>query len=347
MMTTSLDEKWTDPVHAKIAERAVALHECANSISARLRTQNELISRLRAELDEIRSIAKLPAPPVKAREVVFDPPVGAEPFAVDAPFAAPPVAAAPVAEAPVAEPLAAEAPAVDPFFAKAPVDFPPVAQAPVAVPPVAEAPVAEAPAAEPPAAEAPIVEPLVADEPAAEPPAPEPTLTIPPYVPPPPVVAVGGSVPQSRHSAALPLICLLAAVCFIGYLGFTKRLGLTKTDAAKVAAAVPDEGSGPDAEALALVRKWRMAGDDNTLFERLGSVVEHPGGWRAWSAEKTDEDAYLVLFREVAGTPVYAFEVDLKSRSVQPSPETVDRLTMMRVRDEATRKLKSLPGSNN
>jgi hypothetical protein len=82
-----------------------------------------------------------------------------------------------------------------------------------------------------------------------------------------------------------------------------------------------------------------MAGDDKSVFERLGSVQTHPGGVPAWSTELTDEDSYIVIFREVAGTPIYAFEVDMKAKKVFPTPEATDRLTLIRVRDAATDRL--------
>lgn len=90
----------------------------------------------------------------------------------------------------------------------------------------------------------------------------------------------------------------------------------------------------PDAlEAIALVQDWRPAGDEKPVLERLAFAVRNPAYPRAWSAEKTEEDSYLVLFREPAGAPVYAFEVNLESESVQPTPEAVERLTMLRVRE--------------
>ncbi len=82
-----------------------------------------------------------------------------------------------------------------------------------------------------------------------------------------------------------------------------------------------------------------MAGDQKSVFERLGSVVEHQGGVPAWSSEMTDEGSYLVIFREAGGTPIYAFEVNLKSKTVRPTPEATERLTLIRVRDAASAKL--------
>lgn len=99
------------------------------------------------------------------------------------------------------------------------------------------------------------------------------------------------------------------------------------------AAALPSAAD-PDAlEAIALVQEWQAAGDEKPVLARLAGAVRNPAYPRAWSAEKTEEDAYLVIFREPAGTPVYAFEVDLESESVQATPEAVERLTMLRVRE--------------
>lgn len=86
-------------------------------------------------------------------------------------------------------------------------------------------------------------------------------------------------------------------------------------------------------EAIALVQDWRPAGDEKPVLERLAIAVRNPAYPRAWSAEKTEEASYLVLFREPAGAPVYAFEVNLESEAVQATPEAVERLTMLRVRE--------------
>lgn len=86
-------------------------------------------------------------------------------------------------------------------------------------------------------------------------------------------------------------------------------------------------------EAIAMVQDWQPAGDEKTVLHRLAAAVRNPAYPRAWSAEKTEDDAYLVIFREPAGYPVYAFEVNLESESVQATPEAVERLTMLRVRE--------------
>lgn len=98
--------------------------------------------------------------------------------------------------------------------------------------------------------------------------------------------------------------------------------------AARAAAADPDA-----LEAIALVQDWRPAGDEQPVLQRLAGAVRNPAYPRAWSAEKTEDGSYLVIFREPAGTPAYAFEVNLESEAVQATPEAVERLTMLRVRE--------------
>lgn len=85
-------------------------------------------------------------------------------------------------------------------------------------------------------------------------------------------------------------------------------------------------------DAVALVQQSTMAGDELPVLSRLGGVVRHADGRKAWSAEKTDEASYLVIYREPAGYPAYAFEVDLESGLVQPTPEAVDAVALLRVR---------------
>lgn len=92
----------------------------------------------------------------------------------------------------------------------------------------------------------------------------------------------------------------------------------------------------PDAlDAIALVQDWRPAGDEETVLRRLAGAVRNPAYPRAWSAERTEEASYLVIFREPAGVPAYAFEVNLETETVEPTPEAVERLTMLRLREAA------------
>lgn len=86
-------------------------------------------------------------------------------------------------------------------------------------------------------------------------------------------------------------------------------------------------------DAIALAQEANAAGDEETILSRLGGIRRHPdGSAKAWSAEKTEEDTYLVIYREPAGIPAYAFEVNLETEAVSPTPEAVDALALMRVR---------------
>lgn len=126
----------------------------------------------------------------------------------------------------------------------------------------------------------------------------------------------------------------------IAFLGCVDLVGEVKFAPPKVAARAA--AVDPDAlEAIAMVQDWQAAGDEKPVLQRLAGTVRNPAYPRAWSAEKTDEDSYLVIFREPAGFPAYAFEVNLESESVQATPEAVERLTMLRVR-EATESPDSL-----
>lgn len=126
-------------------------------------------------------------------------------------------------------------------------------------------------------------------------------------------------------SAALSMGALLAGflVCvdLIGEVRFAPE-----KRAARPAPADPD-----GLEAIAMVQDWKAAGDEETVLERLAPTVLNPAYPRAWSAEKTEGGSYLVIFREPRGFPAYAFEVNLESDAVEPTPEAVERLTMLRV----------------
>jgi hypothetical protein len=84
-------------------------------------------------------------------------------------------------------------------------------------------------------------------------------------------------------------------------------------------------------EAVALARQWRMAGDDLTLFERLGRIDKDPGGVAAWKAKKLEDGSYVVTFRASAGSRPYVFAADLPAKTIRPEPESTDRLTLLRV----------------
>lgn len=132
-----------------------------------------------------------------------------------------------------------------------------------------------------------------------------------------------------RMAAILPFVSLLAA--FLWCWDLTKEVRFIAPKPALRAPAVDLDAR----EAIALTQDWRLAGDDKPVAQRLAAAALNPYSARAWSAERTEEGSYLVIFREPAGTPVYAFEVSLETESVQATPEAVDRLTILRVREES------------
>lgn len=134
---------------------------------------------------------------------------------------------------------------------------------------------------------------------------------------------------RGHMSAALSVGGLLAA-----FLGCVDLAGEVRYDPPKPAARRPAEGDSDGLEAIALVQDWRPAGDEKPVLSRLAGAVRNPAYPRAWSAEKIEADSYLVIFREPAGTPAYAFEANLESEEVVATPEAVERLTMLRVREE-------------
>jgi hypothetical protein len=328
-------------------ERAREWAASASETSRRLEASREQMRRLRQELKAIRSAQGIAEEPSALEEVPVIVPSTLPTFALaaetlvtaalEAPTAPEPIAEA-VAEAvlwhvPVPEPIVAaveEAPvvaALEPEPIVAAVEEALVVAAPEPDPIVAaveEAPVVAVPEPEP------IVAAVVA-VPVLEAPAPESELV---------VAAVqrfawSGRLPRlMKYSAALATVLLISHSIASGW--DTRR----KDAGRAVAPAVLEPQS---QEALALVRAWSLSGDDKTVLERLGGVLEHPGGVRAWSAESTGEDTQLVIYREAGLTPVYVFEVDLKSRRVHAAPETVERMTLMRVRDDAAQRLRELP----
>lgn len=127
--------------------------------------------------------------------------------------------------------------------------------------------------------------------------------------------------------AAMTTGALLLA--FIGGVDYVPEVG-----AAAHRAPAPSYVVDQDArDAIAMVQESFAAGDEETVLARLGGIRRHAdGAARAWSAEKTEEDAYLVIYREPAGSPAYAFEVNLETEAVSPTPEASDALAVMRVR---------------
>ena len=127
--------------------------------------------------------------------------------------------------------------------------------------------------------------------------------------------------------AALSVGCLLAAfVCGVDNIAEVKA---TSHIVARPIFVVDADAL----DAIAIAQESSLAGDELPILQRLGGIVRHPDGRKAWSAEKTGPDTYLVIYREPAGVPAYAFEVDLESEFVAPTPEAVDALALMRVRD--------------
>lgn len=127
--------------------------------------------------------------------------------------------------------------------------------------------------------------------------------------------------------AALSAGALLLA--FIGGVDFVPDVGAATYSVPRSSYVVDEDAR----DAVALVQQSAMAGDEETVLARLGGIRRHAdGAAKAWSAERTDEDTYLVLYREPAGFPAYAFEVNLETEEVSPTPEAVDALALMRVR---------------
>jgi hypothetical protein len=143
-------------------------------------------------------------------------------------------------------------------------------------------------------------------------------------------LAFGPREVRSLTMAGLSTMSLFAAL--VMSLSFDVVPAAAVTRAPRQApAAAPDLDA---QDAVALVQEWKIAGDETPVLERLGESVARAAGPRAWTSEKTGPDAYLVVFRERNG-PLYAFEVDLAAEEVHATPETVDLLTLRRVRDES------------
>lgn len=79
-------------------------------------------------------------------------------------------------------------------------------------------------------------------------------------------------------------------------------------------------------EALLLVHEWKLPGDTMPLGERLGRELDLPGGRPAWSVERTGSHGYRVTFQAAERDVPYAFEADIESRVVWPTPETQELL---------------------
>ncbi|UPT75576.1 MAG: hypothetical protein M0D55_07855 [Elusimicrobiota bacterium] len=142
-----------------------------------------------------------------------------------------------------------------------------------------------------------------------------------------------GPIPQDPDAyrwhmkAALTTGALLLS--FIGGVDFVAEVNAAPHLVARPSYVVDEDAR----DAIFLVQGSVMAGDDSAVLARLGGVRRHAdGAARAWSAEKTGDDSYLVIYREPAGVPAYAFEVNLETEAVAPTPEAADALAVMRVR---------------
>lgn len=94
--------------------------------------------------------------------------------------------------------------------------------------------------------------------------------------------------------------------------------------AAKGAPVVVDDDR--SMEAMLLVHEWKLPGDEKSLGERLGREMDLPGGRPAWSVERTGAHGYRVTFQPAEKDLPYAFEADIDSRVVWPTPETQELL---------------------
>lgn len=277
------------------------------------------------------------APPLPEPPIVPDPVPAVTPDAVEAFTSQLPVEAAPLPPVAIVEPIVETirtftADPIEPEF-RVPVltDAAPLLLEPV----MSETIAAEVVAAEPIYEQTLVIEP-VSEGPVAEEPAAIDGIQVPP--------AVSINARRAPASSRLLSIATLVFVCLVMVTFAARHFGVTIAISRPQADArgIVSENSAVDSrssEAIALVQQWHMAGDDQSVSERLGTGPDSSGKAPAWSAEKVDEEVYLVLVRERSGTHVCAFETNLKTQAVLPTPEAVDRLTLMRVRDEATTRL--------
>lgn len=144
-------------------------------------------------------------------------------------------------------------------------------------------------------------------------------------------LGVGPRELRSLTMAGLSTACLFGALIVSLSFDVVPASAVLKTRPLAAQAAAADLDA---RDAVVLVQEWKIAGDEMPVQERLGESIARAAGRRAWTAERTGPDAYLVVFRERGG-PLYAFEVDLAAEEVHATPETVDLLTLRRVRDES------------
>ena len=141
----------------------------------------------------------------------------------------------------------------------------------------------------------------------------------------------GGGVPQE---ASIFRAALSGDGRFVAFASASPDLGaLARPAPAVVANARPAAKGAPvvvdddrSEEALLLVHEWKLPGDEKSLGDRLGGQVDLPGGRPAWSVERTGARGYRVTFQPREKDLPYAFEADIESRVVWPTPETQELL---------------------
>lgn len=148
-----------------------------------------------------------------------------------------------------------------------------------------------------------------------------------------PAGASGTAGTRGGRFGALPYAAILAAAAALQFHPFAKPApGLPLTAAAPVApkpvpvtaSLTPTlEESDDEGRALLLAHDWVLPGDRETLADRLGPETGLPGARPAWTAERTGERVFRVTFQSDENSPAYEFDVDLDSRRVDPSPDTV------------------------
>ncbi len=157
-----------------------------------------------------------------------------------------------------------------------------------------------------------------------------------------PVSAVAGaSLPRTMNWASLAPYAAIVACAFYLDLGGIRRPAAVVHDLTALVrpAPVPVVSARPVAkgapilvdddrsqEALLLVHEWKLPGDEKSLGERLGGELDLPGGRPAWSVERTGARGYRVTFQTTEKDLPYAFEADVESRVVWPTPETQELL---------------------
>lgn len=153
------------------------------------------------------------------------------------------------------------------------------------------------------------------------------------------VAAVDASRPRTWKSFA-PYAAIAACAVVLELAGASRPahvapdlMALARPAAAPVAGARAAAKGAPvvvdddrSTEAMLLVHEWKLPGDEKSLGERLGREMDLPGGRPAWSVERTGAHGYRVTFQPAEKDLPYAFEADIDSRVVWPTPETQELL---------------------